>query len=691
MRVTFRRQGAAAIVELDNPPVNAIGLALREGLQAALLRVASEEGLSRVILTGKGRAFAAGGDAREFDAPAVAPHLNDIVNQIEACEVPWVAALNGLALGGGCELALACRYRIAAPAVQIGLPEVSLGIVPGSGGTQRLPRLIGMRAALELIPTAKTIGAEAAERMGLIDAIADDPLQAALDLEQGALDLAIPVRDLPRPAAAPKAIAAARALADRKQPQQIAPQRAIDLVAQTAERPFPDGLRDERETFLTLRSGDQARALRHVFFAERAAKAPKWISAAPVPLERVAVVGGGTMGAGIAYALLNAGLSVTLIERDAEGVARARNAIETIIGQSLERGLITDAGAEARRAGFAATDDYDDAHDCALAIEAAFESMEVKRAVFAELETALPRDAILASNTSYLDLDAIADTVSDPSRVVGLHFFAPAHIMKLLEIVRGKATSERALATGFALGKALRKIPVLAGVCDGFIGNRILARYREAADTVFMDGSTPWEVDEAMVEFGYAMGPYEAQDLSGLDIAFANRRRQDATRDPDRRYIPIADRMVELGKLGRKTGAGWYRYPGGNGKVEDPIVADLALEEAHFAGRSRTDYAAEEIRERLLLAMINEACDILHEGIAASARDIDLVTVFGYGFPRWRGGLMHYADTLGVAWIVARLRALEAEDALVWAPSALLLDCLERGKPLAQATPAADG
>ncbi|WGW02385.1 FAD-dependent oxidoreductase [Tropicibacter oceani] len=684
MSVTFRRSGAAAIVEMDNPPVNAIGLAMRQGLQAVLDRLPGETGVQRVILTGAGRAFAAGGDAREFDGPAVAPHLNDIVNQIEACDIPWIAAINGVALGGGCELALACRYRIARPGVQIGLPEVGLGVVPGSGGTQRLPRLIGMAAALEMIPTGKPVSAERAEQLGLIDGIADDPVEVALHLDEGSLELAVPVRDLPRPEHRPDQLAQARALAASKMAQQIAPQRAIDLIEGTATRPMVEGLAEERDTFLTLRKGDQARALRHIFFAERAAKAPDWIKADPQPFDHIAVVGGGTMGAGIAYALLNAGLRVTLLEMDAGGVQRARDNVEKIIGQSLKRGLIDQSGAEDRRANFASSADYADAASCGLAIEAAFESIEVKREVFAKLEAALAPEAVLATNTSYLDLDEIARSVAEPSRVLGLHFFAPAHIMKLLEIVKGAQSSERALATGFALGKRLRKIPVLAGVCDGFIGNRILARYREAADTVFMDASTPWDIDEAMVNFGYAMGPYEAQDLSGLDIAHANRRRQDATRDPARRYIPIADRMVELGKLGRKTGAGWYRYPGGNGKVEDPIVADLALEEAHFAKITRTEYSEAEIRDRLLLAMINEAADILHEGIAASARDIDLVTVFGYGFPRWRGGLMHFADTWGVPEILARLRKLEQEDPVVWKPSPLLIDCAEKGRTLAQ-------
>jgi 3-hydroxyacyl-CoA dehydrogenase len=291
---------------------------------------------------------------------------------------------------------------------------------------------------------------------------------------------------------------------------------------------------------------------------------------------------------------------------------------------------------------------------------------------------------VIASNTSYLDLNEIASVLDDPSRVIGLHFFAPAHIMKLLEIVAGQYSGQRALAIGFSLAAKLRKVPVLAGVCDGFIGNRILARYREASDTILMDASTPWEIDQAMRDFGYAMGPYEAQDFSGLDISFANRRRQDATRDPERRYIPIADRMVELGRLGRKTGVGWYRYPDGTGKVEDPIVADLALEEARFAGVQRTEYSDDVIRERLLLAMINEAADILDEGIAHTARDIDLVTVFGYGFPRWRGGLMHYADTIGVSEIVKKLNALCDEDPVAWRVSPLLQQCVTLGIPLSE-------
>lgn len=683
MSVVFRREGTVAFVTLNSPPVNAIGLSVRQGLLDAVNWVKAQDGLSRVILTGEGRVFAAGADAREFDAPAAAPHLPEILNEIETAEIPWIAAINGAALGGGFEIALACRYRIAHPRALVGLPEVTLGVVPGAGGTQRLPRLIGIAKAVELIAAGQTIPAAVGEEWGIVDGIADDPVAIALGLDIGTVSLALPICDMPAPAPAPTAIEAAQAGAAKKRPNQIAPVKAIELVAMAADTPMAEAMKTERAVFLDLRAGDQARALRHMFFAERAAKAPETLTAPAVDLKHAVVVGGGTMGAGIAYALLNAGVQVTLLETDADAVGRAVVNVDKIIGASLKRGLISDAIAADCRARLNITDDYSQVGDATLAIEAAFESMEVKQAIFAALETHMNADAILATNTSYLDVNEIAASVSDPSRVVGLHFFAPAHIMKLLEIVKGDATSDVALATGFALGKRLRKIPVQAGVCDGFIGNRILARYREAADTVFMDASTPWDVDEAMVEFGYAMGPYEAQDLSGLDIAHANRRRQDATRDPDRRYIPIADRMVELGKLGRKTGAGWYRYPGGGGKVEDPIVADLALEEMHFAGRTRVDITSAEISERLLLAMINEAADILHEGIAQSARDIDLVTVFGYGFPRWRGGLMHYADTLGAAHIVERLTVLSEEDPLVWAPSPVLRECAETGTPLA--------
>lgn len=686
MSVTTRREDNVGYVEIDNPPVNAIGQAVRQGLLDAV-RWAEKEMLDRVIVSGAGRAFAAGADAKEFDKAPVEPHLPAVMNAIDESYVPWVAAINGVALGGGAEIAMACRMRIVAPEAQIGLPEVTLGVIPGAGGTGRLPRLVGLEKALDMITGGKPVGAKAALEAGLVHAIEDDPVEAAYMINTEELRCVVPTWELPAPVKDADALEAARVRIRDKMAGQIAPPRVIDVIETGLDLPFHEALAVERSAFLELRSGRQALALRHIFFAERAAKAPAGLSATPLSFAEVAVVGGGTMGAGIAYALLNAGLKVTLLETDADGVSRANGNIDKIFNASLKRGLIDDAKANDHRSRLTISDDYAKAGAANLAIEAAFESMDVKCEVFAKLAAVLPADAILATNTSYLDVNEVAASVTDPSRVVGLHFFAPAHIMKLLEIVNGDATSDVALATGFELARKLRKIPVLAGVCNGFIGNRILARYREAADTVFMDGSTPWDVDEAMVDFGYAMGPYEAQDLSGLDIAHANRRREDTTRDPNRRYVPIADRMVELGKLGRKTGAGWYRYPGGGGKVEDPIVADLAIEEAHFAGITRTDYSSEQIRERLVLAMINEAADILDEGIAQSARDIDLVTVFGYGFPRWRGGLMHHADAIGVETIIARLTELAKEDPVAWKISPLLQRCAETGTRIADAAP----
>ena len=687
MGVKYRREGQVAFVELDNPPVNAIGLDIRAGLMDALDRVEAEEGLSHVVLSGAGRMFAAGADAREFDAPPVEPHLPEVCVRIEASETPWVAAVTGMALGGGCELALACRYRICASDAKLGLPEVTLGVVPGSGGTQRLPRLVGLKNALEMISTGRPVDAKKAEAIGLVNGVAEDPVEIATHLDLGTIDNELLVRDMPAPALDETVADEFRALANKKMANQIAPQKAIDLVVKACGTPFDEAMAEERATFIDLRQGDQAKALRHAFFAERSAKKPDGVNADPGKLETVAVIGGGTMGAGIAYAVLLAGMSVVLLENDSDGVERANTNVEKIIEASLGRKLIDDAKAASIRERLSVSDNYQDASAADLAIEAAFESMEVKKSIFTKLEQSLSPEAILATNTSYLDVNEIAATVADPTRVVGLHFFAPAHIMKLLEIVRGDASSDKALAVAFEVGKRLRKIPVLSGVCDGFIGNRILSRYREQADIVMLEASNPWEVDEAMVAFGYAMGPYETQDLSGLDIAYANRRRQDATRDPDRRYVTIQDRMYELGKLGRKTGAGWYRYPGGGGKVDDPIVADLVIEEARFAGVERIEMSDDEIREQLLLAMINEAADILHEGIAASAKDIDLVTLFGYGFPRWRGGLMHYADTLGVENIVSKLEELNKQDPVIWKPSEALYECLRGGLTLAARYP----
>ena len=686
MQVTMRSENHIGYVTLSNPPVNAIGQVLRMGLLEAV-RWAERGRLDRVIVSGAGGVFAAGADAKEFDAAPQEPHLPEVLNAIDESFVPWIAAIEGVALGGGAEIAMACRMRIMAPGARIGLPEVTLGVIPGAGGTARLPRLVGLQKAVEMITTGKPIGAQEACSAGLVHTVEDDPIEAAFLVNSEALGCIVPTWEYHAPAHDADLFRMARENLQAKMPGQEAPVRALAVIEAGLALPFHAALAHERRVFLELKTGSQSKALRHLFFAQRAAKAPAHLKGAALEVQHAVVVGGGTMGAGIAYALVSSGVQVTILEADADGLKRAEENIGKIIAASLSRGMIDAARAADLRSRLMLSTEYSQAATAQLAIEAAFEDMAVKQEILGKLDAVLSADAVLATNTSYLDLNEMAAPLMDPTRVIGLHFFAPAHIMKLLEIVQGAQSSDRAMATGYALAKRLGKVPVRAGVCDGFIGNRILARYREAADTVFMDGSTPWEVDDAMVEFGYAMGPYEAQDLSGLDIAYANRQRQAATRDPNRRYIPIADRMIELGKLGRKTSAGWYRYPGGGGKVEDPIVADLAIEEAHFSGITRTDYSSQEIRQRLVLAMINEAADILDAGIAQSAGDIDLVTVFGYGFPRWRGGLMHYADSLGVEKIVAQLEILAQEDPVAWKVSPFLRRCADAGQSLAEARP----
>lgn len=647
MPVKFEVRGGYAIVTLDNPPVNAIGQAERQGLLDACEAIAAAASIHAVVVVGEGRFFAAGADTREFDGPALTPHLPNIVSAIEASDVPWIAAINGVALGGGLEIALGCHKRIGSIDCSVGLPEVTLGVVPGAGGTQRLPRLLGFGPAISMISEGKVIKADEALRAGLLDEVADDPLERAIALAKSFTAPTSRLSDRPRPQIDTAALASAKARAGRRARGQIAPMRAIELVELSTRTNFAEGAAKEREAFLELRQSEQAKALRHVFFAERGARAPAAIAKIePIKLHRCVVVGGGTMGAGIAYAFAQIGVEVCLIETDVSSKARAEANVAKIFADGVKRRLLNvdQAGERSRRVKFQIG--YNDLV-ADLAIEAAFEDMSVKRNIFSELDGAMPAHAVLATNTSYLDVNEIAAVTKRPESVLGLHFFSPPHVMKLLEIVKSKCVSNIALATAFDVAARLRKIPVVSGVCDGFIGNRILRRYREAADMILLSGGLPWEIDAAMVDFGYAMGPYEAQDMAGLDIAFLARKRKSATPYLSRRYGAIGDRMVEAGRLGRKAGVGWYQYPDGGGAVIDPLVEDLITEESHLAKITRRTFTKEEIRSRLLAAMIAESEAILDEGIAAHPRDIDLVTIHGYGFPRWRGGLMHFAQAYG--------------------------------------------
>ena len=681
MSVHIRYDGEVAVVTIDNPPVNAISREVRRGFVEALKAIESNHRkLDRVILTGSGNYFSAGADAREFDGALFEPHLPDIVEGIEKSPVPWIAAINGVALGGGVELVLACRARIAHPAVEIGFPEVRLGVIPGAGGTQRLPRLVGFEVAVNLVTSGRPIKAQEALECGLIDLINENVTDAAESCQLDIWQNRKPLSQLPSPVFQETAWHKTLHYLSSRLRQQDAPGKAAELVAISTKSTFADGIAEERKIFLGLRTSPQAKALRHLFFAERAAKAPReFTQFVPRSVQTAVVVGGGTMGASIAYVLQRIGISVQIIEMDHASAERARVNVAHLFDAAVARRLINADQARFGKEQLKVIVGYTRIYAADLAIEAVFEDMDAKKAVFVALEHSLPDTAILATNTSYLDIDELASVVRDPSRVIGLHFFNPAHVMKLLEIIQARDTSDITLSTGFSLAKELGKIPVLVKACDGFIGNRILARYRETADMLLVDGATPYEIDEAMVAFGYPMGPYEAQDLSGLDIAYANRRRQAATRDPTRRYIPISDRMVERGRLGKKCSVGWYRYPDGQGKVEDPVVIDLVVEESRFAKVKRRTFTQNEIRERLVTAMIDEASDILEDGSAQSPKDIDLVTVHGYGFPKWRGGLMYHADQIGLTRIVKTLKRLEQDDPIVWKPSAGLLRVVKAG------------
>lgn len=637
--LSLAREGAIAVVTVDNPPVNALSQALRQGLWDAVATLDADDGVRAVVLVCAGRTFIAGADVTEFGKPPQEPHLPDLVDRIEGAAKPWVAAIHGSALGGGFEVAMGCRFRVALDSASVGLPEVSLGIVPGASGTVRTPRLAGVEAAVDLVTSGKPVRAAKALSLGLLDAVfADDLLENAVAFARDALTRDLPQPVSARPVAAPdaafwddrrKAVAKAAKGAE-------APLRALDCLRKAAEAPFAEAMAYERQAFLDLRGSDQAAALRHVFFAERAAPRPAHLKGVdPLPLRRAGVIGGGTMGAGIAAALRDAGIPVTLIERDDEALARGMATLRGIVEGAVKRGKLSEAQAADRMAGVAATTDYAALSDADLVIEAVFEEIGVKRAVFEQLATACRPDAVLATNTSYLDPRLIAEGLPNPGRFIGLHFFSPANVMRLLEIVPVPQTAPRTLATGFALGRMLGKIPVQSGICEGFIGNRILKRYRASAEALVREGVPIAGIDAAMRAYGMAMGPFEAQDLGGLDIAFLQREGARAAGQD----VPetLGDILVRAGRKGQKTGGGWYDYaPGARSPQPSAAVADLLAD--RVTGSAQMD--RDSIARHLVAEMAAEGQAILDEGIAASPADIDLVEIHGYGFPRWRGGPM---------------------------------------------------
>jgi 3-hydroxyacyl-CoA dehydrogenase len=689
VRTTVREH--IALVTIDNPPVNALGVAVRHGLLEAIAQADADASVHAVLITGVGKAFIAGADIREFGLPPQAPSLPDVCNAIEACGKPVVAAIHGPALGGGLEVAMAAHYRVATAASKLGLPEVQLGLLPGAGGTQRAPRLVGAQAALDLMLSGRHIGAQEALRMGLIDHVAtSDDIQAeGIAHVRHLLAERAPTRRtrdasaaLSDRAAQQAAIDAARAEVAKKRGL-FSPAKIVDCVQAALHQSFEDGLRVERTLFEECLASPQRAGLIHAFFAEREVlKAPETKAAKPRAIEQVGVIGGGTMGAGIAVAMLDAGLRVTMIERDEQALSQGRARVEKVYDGLVAKGRLTAPGKADILARFASATDYGALSQADLVVEAVFEDMAVKHAVFAELDKVCKPGAVLATNTSYLDVNEIAASVSRPQDVIGLHFFSPAHIMKLLEIVVPAKVSADVVATGFDLAKRLKKVPVRAGVCDGFIGNRILATYRTAADHMLEDGASPYDIDKMARAFGFAMGPYEVSDLAGGDIGWATRKRRAATRDPAARYVHIADRLCERGWFGQKTGRGWYRYAdGARTGTPDPEVLAIIDEARREAGITAPKaFTADELQRRYLAAMVNEGAKVVEEGIALRPLDVDVTLVHGYGFPRWRGGPMKYADVGGLRSILADIRAFAKEDPLFWQPAPLLVKLAEEGQ-----------
>ncbi|MGC2036728.1 3-hydroxyacyl-CoA dehydrogenase NAD-binding domain-containing protein [Paraburkholderia caledonica] len=691
--VTRELRGKVLLVTIDHAPVNALSADVRRGLLAAIEAADSDPSVQAVLIVGAGRNFIAGADIREFGKPPVPPSLPDVCNRIEACTKPVVAAIHGAALGGGLEVALAAHYRIAVDGAKLGLPEVQLGLLPGAGGTQRTPRLIGAQAALDLMLSGRHANAQEALALGLVDRLgsSDDILAEGLAYVHELLAGHAPVRRtrdataLNDRAASLAAVATARAETAKKSRGLFSPLKIVDAVEAAIAQPFEDGLRRERQLFLECLDSPQRAGLVHAFFAEREVlKAPETRDAKPRALNAIGVVGGGTMGAGIAVAVLDAGLPVTMIERDEASLARGRAHIEKVYDGLIAKGRMSAEKKAQLMARWTGSTSYDALANADLVIEAVFEDLSVKQAVFAELDRVCKPGAVLATNTSYLDIDAIAASISRPADVIGLHFFSPANIMKLLEVVVPKAVSADVVATAFELAKKLRKTPVRAGVCDGFIGNRILAVYRSAADAMMEDGASPYQIDAAVRAFGFPMGPFQVVDLAGGDIGWAARKRRAATRNPAARYVQIADRLCERGWFGQKTGRGFYLYPEGSRSGQpDPEVQAIIDAERVRAGITPREFSDDEIIRRYMAAMINEGANVVHERIALRPLDVDVTFLYGYGFPRYRGGPMKYADMIGLPRILADIREFAKEDPLFWRASPLLIDLVERGADFA--------
>ncbi len=689
--VCFERHGRVGLILVNNPPVNAISHAVRAGIVACLDLATKDKDAQALVLAATGRTFMAGADITEFGKPPLAPFFADVIAALEASDKPVIAAIHGKALGGGLELALACHYRMARADAALGLPEVNLGIIPGAEGTQRLPRLVGLETALDMITSGRPVSAAAAYDTGVLDAVVPVDaglIEEALAYGERLIDEKAPPRRLSMTTIEPDGNETALFAEWREKVAKSArgvkaPLRAIDAVEAAFTLPFAEGVKRERAIFAECSSDPQSKALQHAFFAERkAARLPdigKDIK--PRPFAHIGIVGGGTMGCGIALACAAAGLSITLIEQSDEAAERASGTITSILDASRARGRINDATHQKQKNVITIRTNMEALKDADLIIEAVFENLEVKKSVFRTLDAVAKKGAILATNTSYLDVDDIAATTSRPADVLGLHFFSPAHIMKLLEIVRGRETAPDVLATAMAFGKAIRKVAVVARVCYGFIGNRMLEGYVREAGLLMLEGAKPEQIDAAIRAFGYPMGPLQMLDLAGLDIGHMLRSQFPPERfDPD--AYRVISRLVEQGRKGQKTRAGIYRYEkGSRAPIPDPLTTDIIGEEAEKAGIKPRTITDEEIVERCILPLINEGARILEEGVAIRASDIDVVYLYGYGFPRWRGGPMFYASQQGLAHVHDRiLHYQDQQGPRWWTPAPLIKKLAKENK-----------
>lgn len=694
MGASYEVRGQIAVITLNNPPVNGLGHATRLAVAEGVEKAENDAAIKAIVITGAGKAFSGGADIREFGSPkALAePNLGSLINRVESCTKPVVAAIHSVAMGGGLELALGCHYRVTAPGAKIALPEVKLGLLPGAGGTQRLPRALGVEPALNMIVSGEPVASEMLAQVPgqvLFQKVIDG------DLIDGAVQYAMEIADkrpLPRvrdiKAQHPESQAFfqfARNTVGAMSKNFPAPLQCVETVANAVSMKFEDGMRAERDAFQQLMLTPESKALRHAFFAERAAsKIPDVPEDTPLrKIESVAIIGAGTMGGGIAMNFLNAGIPVTVLEMKQEALDRGVATIRKNYEAQVKKGKLKEDRYAQRMSLLSTTLSYADIGQADIVIEAVFEDIGVKEQVFRQLDEVMKPGAILASNTSTLDVDKIAAFTKRPQDVIGTHFFSPANVMKLLEVVRGAATAKDVLATVMALGKKIRKTCVVSGVCDGFIGNRMIEQYSRQAGFLLEEGCTPQQVDKAAERFGFAMGPFRMGDLAGNDVGWYIRKRRYLEK-PDLRYSKTADLLCEMGRFGQKTGAGWYDYqPGKRDAIPSKTV--LGMIEMHRAalGIEPRKISDEEIVHRLVYALVNEGARILEEGIALRASDIDMVYLTGYGFPLWRGGPMCYADTVGLYNVVQTMKRFAKnphDDAKFWEPAPLLKRLADQGK-----------